>query len=174
LQVVQSPHPPGHGTGSSPDPTSGLPRPGCGPCRPCSGVAPLAQRPARSGRSCPNPGLHGTGARAWRAPFPGDGGESAGPAREPATAWTAAASTAQRERGGKLVAAVARVPLGVLIPSVPFSSSPLAPLALSTRLRAYRALFEGALSPETQEALRAHTRQNKAFGNDRFRQQIET
>src|SRR5690606_37663360 len=36
--------------------------------------------------------------------------------------WTAAASTAQRERGGKLVPAVARVPLGVLIPSVPFSS----------------------------------------------------
>src|SRR5690606_34298433 len=110
------------GTGSSPDPTSGLPRPGCGPCRPCSGVAPLARRAAQPGRNCPNPRLHGTGARAWRAPFPGDGGESAGPAREPATAWTAAASTAQRERGGKLVPAVARVPLGVLIPSVPFSS----------------------------------------------------
>lgn len=56
--------------------------------------------------------------------------------------------------------------------SVPFRSVPFR--SLSTRLRAYRALFEGALSPETQEALRAHTRQNKAFGNDRFRQQIET
>lgn len=34
-----------------------------------SGVAPLAQCPARPGRNCPNPGLHGTGACAWRAPF---------------------------------------------------------------------------------------------------------
>ena len=47
-------------------------------------------------------------------------------------------------------------------------------LDTTTRLRAYRALFEEALSSETQEALRAQTRQNKAFGNDRFRQQIET
>ena len=35
-------------------------------------------------------------------------------------------------------------------------------------------MFEEALNPETQEALRVHTRQNKAFGNDRFRQQLET
>src|SRR5690606_4838982 len=78
-------------------------------------------------------------------PFPGDGGESAGPAREPATAWTAAASTAQRERGGKLVPAVARVPLGVLIPSVPFSSLiPSVPFSWTDaqRGRAERTLVE--------------------------------
>lgn len=44
----------------------------------------------------------------------------------------------------------------------------------TARLRAYQAMLEEPLNPETQEALRAHTRQNKAFGNDRFRQQIET
>ena len=44
----------------------------------------------------------------------------------------------------------------------------------TTRLRAYQAMFQEALNAETQDALRAHTRQNKAFGNDRFRQQIET
>jgi len=38
----------------------------------------------------------------------------------------------------------------------------------------YQATFQEALDAETQHALRAHTRQNKAFGNDRFRQQIET
>jgi len=44
----------------------------------------------------------------------------------------------------------------------------------ATRLRAYQAMFREAPNAETQDALRAHTRQNKAFGNDRFRQQIET
>ena len=43
-----------------------------------------------------------------------------------------------------------------------------------TRLRAYQAMFREAPNAEMQDALRAHTRQNKAFGNDRFRQQIET
>ena len=42
-----------------------------------------------------------------------------------------------------------------------------------TRLRAYQAMFREAPNAETQDALRAHTRQNKAFGNDRFRQAIE-
>lgn len=45
---------------------------------------------------------------------------------------------------------------------------------ITTRLRAYQAMFQEALDAETQDALRANTRQNKAFGNDRFRQQIAT
>lgn len=42
---------------------------------------------------------------------------------------------------------------------------------LDTRLRAYRALFDAA--PDHADAPRAHTRQQKAFGNDRFRRSIE-
>lgn len=41
------------------------------------------------------------------------------------------------------------------------------------RLRAYRQLFRDALTDSDVDALRAHTRQNKAFGNDRFRKHIE-
>lgn len=41
------------------------------------------------------------------------------------------------------------------------------------RQTAYRALIRERLDPTTEEALRAHTQQNKAFGNERFRRQIE-
>ncbi len=44
---------------------------------------------------------------------------------------------------------------------------------LDTRLRAYRALFDAAPNHADADALRAHTRQHKAFGNDRFRRSIE-
>jgi len=50
-------------------------------------------------------------------------------------------------------------------------------LALDTepdlRLLAYQALFKDALDQADADALRAHTRQNKAFGNQRFRSRIE-
>lgn len=50
-------------------------------------------------------------------------------------------------------------------------------LALATepdlRLQAYQALFNDALDQADADALRAHTRQNKAFGNQRFRSRIE-
>lgn len=41
------------------------------------------------------------------------------------------------------------------------------------RQAAYRALFEEALDPSDTNALRDHTHQNKALGNDRFRSRIE-
>src|SRR5690606_23878016 len=41
------------------------------------------------------------------------------------------------------------------------------------RLIAYRALFREALDQSAERELRDNTRQNKAFGNDRFRKQIE-
>lgn len=41
------------------------------------------------------------------------------------------------------------------------------------RLHAYQALFKHALDHADVDALRVHTRQNKAFGNDRFRARIE-
>src|SRR5690606_6856763 len=50
-------------------------------------------------------------------------------------------------------------------------------LALGTdpdiRLQAYRELFKDALDQADADALRTHTRQNKAFGNERFRSRIE-
>ncbi len=42
------------------------------------------------------------------------------------------------------------------------------------RQAAYRDLFKDALDTTHADALRDHTRQNKAFGNDRFRSRIET
>lgn len=42
-----------------------------------------------------------------------------------------------------------------------------------TRQAAYRELFKATLEPTDADALRSHTRQNKAFGNDRFRSRIE-
>ncbi len=42
-----------------------------------------------------------------------------------------------------------------------------------TRLCAYRALFDDVLDRADADALRIHTQQNKAFGNDRFRERIE-
>lgn len=41
------------------------------------------------------------------------------------------------------------------------------------RQLAYQVLVNEALDPSDADALRAHTRQNKAFGNDRFRAHIE-
>lgn len=41
------------------------------------------------------------------------------------------------------------------------------------RLQACQAFFKGALDQADADALRAHTRQNEAFGNQRFRSRIE-
>ncbi|TWT23547.1 hypothetical protein FQY83_02600 [Luteimonas marina] len=43
-----------------------------------------------------------------------------------------------------------------------------------THLRAYRAPFDAESDHADADALRAHTRQSKAFDNDRFRRSIET
>jgi putative transposase len=46
-------------------------------------------------------------------------------------------------------------------------------LDASTRQAAYRELLKTSLEPADTDALRDHTRQNKAFGNDhRFRRRI--
>lgn len=44
----------------------------------------------------------------------------------------------------------------------------------ATRRLAYQGLFGAALDPADADALRDSTRQNKTFGNDRFRNRIET
>ena len=41
------------------------------------------------------------------------------------------------------------------------------------RQAAYRRLFVGGINPDDAETLRVHTRQQKPWGSDKFRQQIE-